>query len=428
MLIGNYSVLNKNPGRAFGGSTVSDTRYQYGKSGPARGAFVGSLAEYSSIPNGSVPPYSWVIPLTGGGMAIYMGIFGTGVLSSVNLAGGLNAESVLSGTGSSTADIAALGHCIAALTAIGSLSADTNALGNFSSLVLASSTVSGDLGAIYGMLATLAGSVSTSFDIGALGVLGGLLSGSSTQSATLDAVGEISTTTSGSSTVSANLASVLLAYASISSSGTVSASLGALFGAEAILSGTSAISAIIAAALETSATLSGSGVIVSAAVMSLLEAAASISGSSTHSADISATGNIISALSGSSSFTGAVTALAILAQTLNGSGSVVEADLRALASLTATITPFTELSPQSLAAFLWNSVADEYNESGTFGERLNFLYVLSNYKVVTDPSSGTMTIYDTDGTTVLHVADLFEDADGIQPYQGQGAEFRDKFS
>ena len=30
-LLGNYSVLNKNPGRALGGSTVSDTRAQQGR-------------------------------------------------------------------------------------------------------------------------------------------------------------------------------------------------------------------------------------------------------------------------------------------------------------------------------------------------------------------------------------------------------------
>lgn len=39
--------------------------------------------------------------------------------------------------------------------------------------------------------------------------------------------------------------------------------------------------------------------------------------------------------------------------------------------LYADITPFTALSPETLAASVWNSVASQFNDSGTMGNKLN---------------------------------------------------------
>lgn len=44
---------------------------------------------------------------------------------------------------------------------------------------------------------------------------------------------------------------------------------------------------------------------------------------------------------------------------------------RAIGNLSGNITPFTELSPQSLSAAVWGSVANVYNDPGTMGEKLN---------------------------------------------------------
>jgi len=49
-------------------------------------------------------------------------------------------------------------------------------------------------------------------------------------------------------------------------------------------------------------------------------------------------------------------------------------------------------------------------------------------KMITDPVAGTLTIYDDDSTTTLVQGDLFEDAAGVQPYRGQGAERREKLT
>ena len=44
---------------------------------------------------------------------------------------------------------------------------------------------------------------------------------------------------------------------------------------------------------------------------------------------------------------------------------------RAIGNLSGDITPFTELSPQSLAAAVWSAWASAYNDAGTMGEKLN---------------------------------------------------------
>jgi hypothetical protein len=47
-------------------------------------------------------------------------------------------------------------------------------------------------------------------------------------------------------------------------------------------------------------------------------------------------------------------------------------------------------------------------------------------KLITDPVTGKITLYEADGMTVQLQGDLFEDAAGTQPYRGQGAERRDR--
>lgn len=46
-------------------------------------------------------------------------------------------------------------------------------------------------------------------------------------------------------------------------------------------------------------------------------------------------------------------------------------NLTGTGELSADITPFTELSPENLAASVWAAAATDNNESGTMGEKLN---------------------------------------------------------
>jgi hypothetical protein len=47
------------------------------------------------------------------------------------------------------------------------------------------------------------------------------------------------------------------------------------------------------------------------------------------------------------------------------------ATVRATGNLSGDITPFTELSPQNLAAAVWETIAADFNEAGTMGKLLN---------------------------------------------------------
>lgn len=49
----------------------------------------------------------------------------------------------------------------------------------------------------------------------------------------------------------------------------------------------------------------------------------------------------------------------------------LSAEPRAIGVLAGNITPFTELSPQSLSAAVWSALASVYNDTGTMGNKLN---------------------------------------------------------
>lgn len=171
----------------------------------------------------------------------------------------------------------------------------------------------------------------------------------------------------------------------------------------------------LAGGVAAEATLTGSGDITSAIGQLIVSAAATLTGSGSLSADAVAFLNAAATLAGSGSLTAAIDAIGHAAAELDGAGSMTST-IRATGTLEAEITPFTDLSPQSLAAAVWSS------------EQGRFLYALSRNKVVTDPAAGTYTVYDEDGVTVLYTADLWADAAGTTPYSGSGAERRDRLT
>lgn len=162
------------------------------------------------------------------------------------------------------------------------------------------------------------------------------------------------------------------------------------------------------AGLTGTGTLSATGQLVVSAV-------ANLAGTGTLSGNIVAVLAATATLTGTGSVTGAMTALGWLDSDLAGVGSVT-ATRYATGELAADLTPFTELSPQSLADAVWAAPEG------------SFIYALMHNKVITDPVGGTFTVYDTDGTTVLYVADLYQDAAGATPYAGAGSERREEFA
>lgn len=125
----------------------------------------------------------------------------------------------------------------------------------------------------------------------------------------------------------------------------------------------------------------------------------------------------------------------------------LSATIKALGELAGDITPFTELSPQSLSAAVWNALTSQYAEAGSFGAAMAaagsagdpwatvlpgsygaeqagaVIYLIQQLlrnKVKTDTSTGTMTVYDDDGVNILFTAPIYSDANGAEPYDGTG--------
>jgi hypothetical protein len=171
-LIGNYTVLAKNPGKAFSGSTISDNRSQTNKSGANRGRFTGWAAwsPKAAQPNGYLHPYAWIMPIDPGGLSSYTLIGGTGTLAASG-AMGVNGEAALSGSG----ELNATGQLV--VSAVAALSG--------------SGTLNGDVVAVLAAAADLAGVGSMTAAMTALGWAVADLTGVGTVSPTPSAIGHL---------------------------------------------------------------------------------------------------------------------------------------------------------------------------------------------------------------------------------------------
>lgn len=175
MLLGNYNVFQKSCGRFTSGSSLSDDRGAWNKSGSIRNRYVGwaSLDKKAALPGGYLPGYSWSWAISSGGMSCRI-LDASGTVSSANLAGELNGVANLTGTGNITNALATLiVSAVAALTGTGNI---TNA--NIQAVLAAVAALTGS------------GTISTATLI-ALGTLAASVSGSGDTSSTLTATGEL---------------------------------------------------------------------------------------------------------------------------------------------------------------------------------------------------------------------------------------------
>lgn len=78
-------------------------------------------------------------------------------------------------------------------------------------------------------------------------------------------------------------------------------------------------------------------------------------------------------------------------------------------------------TPEDISTAVRASLAAELTLVSTIAK-------IQKNKMVTDPASGTLTVYDDDGTTPLISGPIFEDAAGTQPYRGKGAERRERLT
>lgn len=171
MLIGNYSVLQKSPNRWLSGSSVSDNRANFNKSGQSKNRFFGyatvaSQTNKSALPNGYRSTYAWQLALKAGGLASINNLIGDGEVTSGNLAGGLNAEALLSGSGVIfDAALGLIASAVATLSGSGSISGDIVGKLEATADLAGSGDITGALGALADCVATLIGTGTLSSDV-----------------------------------------------------------------------------------------------------------------------------------------------------------------------------------------------------------------------------------------------------------------------
>jgi len=113
-LIGNYSIYSKSPTRFRGGTIISGDRANFNNSSNARNIYSNTVInKKNAVPNGYLPPASWVIPQTAGGMASYTALTSVGAFQNSNLAGGIN---VLANTLTGYLAVSSIGQLVASLT------------------------------------------------------------------------------------------------------------------------------------------------------------------------------------------------------------------------------------------------------------------------------------------------------------------------
>lgn len=296
-LIGNsVRLATSNPMRVMAApqhGVVERAQWSMGGAIRNHGAGWASVEDVTStygIPSGHSHPGAWSMPQKAGGMASRNLVLGDGDLTISALAGGLNGDCDIVGSGVvSNADLRLLIIATANVVGAGSVTASIQGAVQMLAAINGSGVVSGTLNSVVAILATIAG--------------GGTVTGS--------------------------MAGVLNAAASLVGSGTVSdANLGGVLLASCAIDGTGALTADVIGAMILSSSISGSGS-VAAGITALAHAVASIIG--TGPVAVSATAH---------------------------------------ASMSCDITSVSELSPQSLAAAVWNSLVASFQSPGSMGEAL----------------------------------------------------------
>ena len=134
--------------------------YNFSQTGRKRNLTAGEgiTDKKTSVPVGYRPPDCWLMAQKTGGMGVTgRQIEGTGAISGGNLAGGLNGETTIAGTGGLSADMSLIIIAIATLSGTGGLTVDATGSITASADLTGSSTMSAPLGAIVGAVAELAG-------------------------------------------------------------------------------------------------------------------------------------------------------------------------------------------------------------------------------------------------------------------------------
>lgn len=169
-LLGNYSVILKNPATFIGGTQVSNARSAFNMEGQMLQMYYGEsegggLPLTASLDTGTEPPYSWHLAEVGGELSSTTMISGTATLTA-SQQNGINIVSTLEGTGTiDTAGLALVTSMIAAIAGSGALTGAMVGTVQLAADLAGSGDVTGALGMLSGMVADLAGAGAISSDL-----------------------------------------------------------------------------------------------------------------------------------------------------------------------------------------------------------------------------------------------------------------------
>lgn len=169
-LLGNYSVILKNPATFIGGTQVSNCRSAFSATGQNHQMHYGEsegggLPFTSSLDTGTEPPYSWHLAEKGGELSSTTMVNGTSELTS-GASQGINVVSTIAGTGTiDTAGLSLVTSMIATLEGTGALTGSMVGTIQMAATLAGSGDISGALNMLSGLVAALAGIGAISSDL-----------------------------------------------------------------------------------------------------------------------------------------------------------------------------------------------------------------------------------------------------------------------
>ncbi len=169
-LLGNYSVILKNPATFIGGTQVSNCRNAFGASGQNAQMYYGESEEgglplTSSLPTGTEPPFSYHLAEKGGELSATTMLTGSSDFAA-SQANGINIVSTIAGSGViSDAGLSLVTSMIAAIAGSGTLTGSMVGTVQFVADLAGSGNITGALNMLSGMVANLAGQGLISSDL-----------------------------------------------------------------------------------------------------------------------------------------------------------------------------------------------------------------------------------------------------------------------
>lgn len=169
-LLGNYSVILKNPATFIGGTQVSNARSAFNMEGQMLQMYYGEsegggLPFTASLDTGTEPPYSWHLAEKGGEMSSTTMTNGTATLTA-SQQNGINIVSTIAGVGTiDTAGLSLVTSMISAIAGSGTLTGAMVGTVQLAATPAGTGDVVGSVSMLSGLIANLAGSGIISADL-----------------------------------------------------------------------------------------------------------------------------------------------------------------------------------------------------------------------------------------------------------------------